>query len=114
MKKKRQRRKNSFRYIAGECWRFDWTEEEVQEFIVAYDYLRKAGLPNEDVIHDLGELFKRRLTEVAVLIMDLGERGYIGPKGKGKKKHIFTIADCEQVDNIVDNTSKGGATCRKH
>lgn len=82
-------------YIAGEQFRYDWTESDVNEFIVAYKDLRGLGMRDYGVIMDLAKLFRRKPEEVAILIMDLGERGYIGPEGKGTKPQRFKLADCE-------------------
>lgn len=94
-KGKASRKAIKFRYIAAEQFNYDWLEQDVREFIVAYIDLRTLGTPDKDLILDLAKLFKRKPEEVAILIMDLGNKGYIGPRGKGTKPQKFSMADCD-------------------
>jgi len=57
-------------YIAGEDWNFAWMPEEIE----TVQQLRKDGAKVWTVAETVG----RPVYEVAVLIMDLEERGVIG------------------------------------
>lgn len=82
-KRKRAKKvKRRGRYWAGETLNFEWQEADVLEFIQAYNDLRAEGLPGPEVVADLSKLFKRPDAEVAILIIDLGERGFLRPDGK--------------------------------
>jgi hypothetical protein len=76
------------RFIAGMQFRFDWTESEVSAFIEHYVELKTTGSSPSETILTLAKKFKRRDAEVAILIMDLGERGYITSTGRGKFLHF--------------------------
>lgn len=86
------------RYIAGEQYRYDWLEADVQRFIRDYIDAREDGVDSLAIITGLAGKYSREAPEVALLIMDLGDRGYIGPQGKGTKPRPFRIVDCEESD----------------
>lgn len=62
-------------YVALEDFDFGWEPELV--YAVAEDYRAGVSVP------DMVEKYKRHPVEVAVLIMDLAERGVIEPRPSG-------------------------------
>lgn len=78
-------------YIAGMGFEYGWSEVEVQDFIDLYIDLKQNGADEVITILTLSSTFKRMDAEVAILIMDLGEGGYISRNGKGKNPRRFTI-----------------------
>jgi hypothetical protein len=78
-------------YIAGMNFEYGWTEKEVQEFIESYIELKQCGSDEVKTILTLAEIFNRKDAEVAILIIDLGEGGYISRSGKGKNPRKFAI-----------------------
>lgn len=86
------------KFIAGNQFRYDWSEQQVHIFIKEYIQARKERYSDSDLIIRLSDHFERSPIEVAILIMDLGERGYIGPEGEGCNPDSFTITDCDIQD----------------
>lgn len=87
-------------FISGDQFRYDWKEETVRSFIRDYIEARTDGVDSLDIIEGLSGKYRRRAEEVAILIMDLGLRGYIGPRGKGNNPRLFKIDDCNAQDQM--------------
>lgn len=76
-------------FIAGMQFDFAWNETDVEEFIADYIALKENGEGDVNTLLALATKFNRHAPEVAILIMDLGERGYISPQGKGSNPRPF-------------------------
>jgi hypothetical protein len=83
-----KRRRIKAPYVAGEEFNYLWDEDEVKAFIKLYIELREAGNNTPDTIWYLAKQFKRKEPDVAILIMDLGERYFISGEGKGRFEHF--------------------------
>jgi len=69
-------------YTAGECFNYEWTEAQVLEFIDLWDQgVRRAP--------ELAEHFDRHECEIAILVMDMAQRGFITKEGRTKRRDIF-------------------------
>jgi hypothetical protein len=73
-------------YTAGEGINFEWRREHIERFITEYDARRKAGQGGPEIIIGLSELFKRPQVDIAILIIDLGEREFISSKGRTHRR----------------------------
>jgi len=69
-------------YYAGEIFNYEWQEHQVLELIDLWDKGNRKAT-------ELAEHFKRHQCEIAILVMDLGERGFLTLEGKTKRKNIF-------------------------
>jgi hypothetical protein len=78
-------------FIAGMQFDYGWNEPDVKEFIEHYIELKESGANDIETISTLTRVFKRHAPEVAILIMDLAERGYISPKGRGSNPRAFAV-----------------------
>lgn len=80
------------RYWAAETMNLVWAEETVKKFIADFIELIDGGVAgHEDRIKFLARRYERKRSEIAVLIIDLTERGFISEKGRGRSKRKFNI-----------------------
>lgn len=84
-------------FIAGMQFDYAWDETDVAEFIEDYAALKQNGESDFETISTLTKKFKRHAPEVVILIMDLGERGYISPKGKGTNPRPFKVTKVKPI-----------------
>lgn len=84
------------RYIAGEGFRFDWTEGEVVKVIEHYETFRTSGIKGMDIVPVIAREVKRGQSEVLILLLDLAEKDFINRSGRGKKK--FNIPEGRQSE----------------
>lgn len=87
------------KYIAGDMWRYEWKPSVVREFISHFIELKETGSDAAETILTLSHRFRRNEAEVAILIMDLAERGFISSAGRGSNILGFTLAAVYQDRN---------------
>jgi hypothetical protein len=73
-------------YTAGESFSYEWRRDQVERFIEEYDARSKEGQSGPEIVIELSKLFKRPQADIAILIIDLGERQFISAKGRTRKR----------------------------
>jgi hypothetical protein len=86
-----KKRKKKWPYTAGEQFNYQWHEHEVIAFISLYNELRASGNDSKDLIWFLAKRFKRNETDVAILIMDLGERDMLNANGATARRFSMEV-----------------------